>query len=160
MSQDPSLTISNFFSQSPEMPVNNKWDSLWQNSCTPWDRGQASPALAELLLDKHLPLISTGKPGKALVPGCGRGYDVALLAGLTAQDQKMEKVVGLDVSSKAIEEARIVHKDAQGHPEFIVGDFFSNTEDWARSGPYDVVYDYTVRNLLPDLILVSLCITT
>jgi methyl halide transferase len=147
MSKDPSLTVRNFFTQSPEMPVNNKWDTLWQNSHTPWDRGQASPALEELVLDKHFPLVTSGKPGKALVPGCGRGYDVVLLAGLTADDQKMEKVVGLDVSSKAVEEARRVHRNAPGRSEFIEGDFFSETEDWAKSGPYDVVYDYTVSLL-------------
>jgi methyl halide transferase len=148
MSQGPSLSLQNFFKQSPEIPLNSKWDTLWQNSCTPWDRGRPSPALEELLVDKHFPLISNVKPGKALVPGCGRGYDVVLLAGLTAPDQKLEKVVGLDVSPKAVEEAKTLHKDAQGHSEFIVGDFFSETEDWAKSGLYDVVYDYTVGRFL------------
>jgi methyl halide transferase len=133
------------------MPVNSKWDTLWQNSETPWDRGLASPALVELLVDKHFPLVSPGKAGKALVPGCGRGYDVALLAELTAEDQKIEKSIGLDVSPKALEEARKIHQNADGHMEFVLGDFFSETEEWAMDGPYDVVYDYTVLHILPIL---------
>ena len=147
MSKDPSLTLQNFLSRSNDIPVNSKWNILWENSETPWDRGLASPALVELLVDKQFPLVSPGKSGKALVPGCGRGYDVALFAGLTAEDQKIEKAVGLDVSPKALEEARKVHQNAGGHIEFILGNFFSETEDWATNGPYDVVYDYTVLYL-------------
>lgn len=160
MSLDPSLTVQNFFAQSLDIPVNSKWDALWENSQTPWDRGRASPALVELLVDKHFPLVPPGTSGKALVPGCGRGYDVALFAGLPGEDQKLEKAVGLEVSPKALEEAREVHRDSSGHIEFVLGDFFSETEDWAAT-PYDVVYDYAVRTLLfiADEI-VSLCAQT
>jgi SAM-dependent methyltransferase len=139
-----SLTIKNFYSQGHEMSDNKKWDTLWENSNTPWDRGVASPALVELLHDKQFPLVAAGKGGKGLVPGCGSGYDVVLLAGLTADDQKLDKVLGLDVSQKAMEEARKIHLSAPGRSEFVVGDFFSKSEEWAAAGPYDVVYDYTV----------------
>ena len=140
--------------------MNSKWDTLWHNSQTPWDRGLASPALEELLVDKHFPLLPPGKVGKALIPGCGRGYDVALFAGLTAEDQRLEKVVGLDVSAKAIEEARKVHENAPGQVEFVVGDFFSTTEEWATQGPYNVVYDYTVRTYRTQLTSVYVCFET
>lgn len=136
--------IQQFFAESPEIPVNSKWDVLWQDSVTPWDKGSASPALVELLIDKHFPLMTPGKTGKALVPGCGKGYDVALFAGLTEEDQKFDKAVGLDISTKAIEEARKLHEGSPGNIEFIVGDFFSTTEEWAQER-YDVVYDYTVE---------------
>jgi SAM-dependent methyltransferase len=157
MSLDPSLTIENFFAQSEEMPVNNKWDTLWQNSHTPWDRGEPSPALVELLQDKHFQLLPCGKSGTALVPGCGRGYDVALLASLTADGQRFDKVVGLDVSPKAMEEASRVRQLTSG-AELVVGDFFSKIEDWATTS-YDVVYDYTVRPVYI-LMIVSMCIAT
>ena len=123
---------------------------LWEQSHTPWDRGQASPALVELLVDKQFPLLPPGISGKVLVPGCGRGYDVALFAQLTAKDQKMEKTIGLDVSPKAIEEARKIHQETchEHAVQFILGDFFSETEDWVTEGPFDVVYDYTVSLLL------------
>jgi methyl halide transferase len=132
--------------QSDTIPNNEKWDRLYMQSVTPWDRGVPSPALVELLIDKHFPLVESaeGKMTQALVPGCGRGYDVVLFAGLSAPDQKIDKAVGLDLSSKATEEAKQHHANAPGNFEFLVGDFFSNTEDWAKAGPYDVVYDYTV----------------
>ena len=145
MSLDPTLTVNNFFKQSENIPVNDKWDILWKNACTPWDRGGPSPSLVELLEDKHFPLVPSEKAGKAkgFVPGCGRGWDVAFLAGLTAPDQKLEKVVGLDISTTAMEVARKVHQEATG-VEFVQGDFFSKTEKWFLEAPYDVVYDYTV----------------
>jgi methyl halide transferase len=153
MSQDSSLTIQNFFHQSDHIPVNDKWDTLWHNAHTPWDRGLASPALVELLVDKHFPLVRAGSSTrKGLVPGCGRGYDVALLASLTAEDQRLDKAVGLDVSSKAVEEARKLQEAQPGKSEFVNGDFFSKTEDWAIDGTYDVVYDYTVSELFAVLI--------
>jgi methyl halide transferase len=158
MSLDPSLTIQNFFNQSQEIPVSDKWDTLWHNSHTPWDRGQPSPALVELVVDKQFPLHPSGKSAKALVPGCGRGYDVALFAALTADNQRLVKAVGLDVSSVAVEEARKVHEGKPGTVEFTKGDFFSDQEEWATSGPYDVVYDYTVLPLAFGLTLVSVCI--
>jgi len=146
MSKDLSLTVQNFFKQSLDIPINDKWDTLWQNNQTPWDRGGSSPALEELLVDKKFPLVprGVGTSGRALVPGCGRGYDVALLAGLKGDGQRFEKVVGLDVSAKALEEARKIHGTGNGNVEFLEGDFFSNTDTWATLAPYDVVYDYTV----------------
>lgn len=142
MSRDPTLTIQNFFKQSEDIPVNAKWDTLWQNNQTPWDRGGSSPALEELVVDKKFPLVLRGGAGRALIPGCGRGYDVALFAGLKGEDQRFEKVVGLDVSPKALGEARKLH--GKENIAFLEGDFFSETDEWAKLAPYDVVYDYTV----------------
>jgi methyl halide transferase len=160
MSKDPDLTIQNFFNRSEDIPTNDKWDTLWHNENTPWDRGLPSPALVELLKDKHFPLVPEGKKGKALVPGCGRGYDVVLFAGLTGDEQNIEKAVGLDVSEKAVEEARERHANAPGHSEFVTGDFFSDSEDWIKQGPYDVVYDYTVSPSTKTANLVSMCLTS
>lgn len=129
-----------------------KWDTLWQKQITPWDRNTHSPALEELLVDKKFPLLPANRigRGKGLVPGCGKGYDVALLAALEGDTgtKIMAKVVGLDVSSKAVEEARGRFEGeitGQGNIEFVKGDFFGESETWAKEGPYDVVYDYTVR---------------
>jgi SAM-dependent methyltransferase len=151
-----SIAVHELFRKS-DVPDVKKWEHLWNGNVTPWDRGVPSPALVELLVEKHFPLLPEGRAGKALVPGCGGGYDVAMLAGLSAQDQKFEKVVGLDVSPKALEKAKA--RQANGPPsmEFVVGDFFSATEEWATSGPYDVVYDYTVRYIIL-LTVVSLCL--
>lgn len=139
--------MQNFYSsQTDDISVTEKWDTLWTSSFTPWDKGSASPALVELLVEKQFHLVPVGLTGsKGFVPGCGRGYDVALLAGLTAMNQKFDKVIGLDVSQKAIEEARQLHQGKPGNFEFILGDFFSRTQDWEVDGPFDVVYDYTVN---------------
>src|SRR5271154_5606310 len=133
MSRDPSLTIQNFFSQSPDVPVNSKWDTLWHNETTPWDRGVPSPALVELLVDKHFPIAPAGKSVKALVPGCGRGYDVALFASLSP----VEKGFGVVVSEKAGEGAKKAQKVWSGPRVFVRGFFFSKREVWETSGPYD-----------------------
>lgn len=61
---------------------------------TPWDKNGPQPALVELLeTEASRQLLPT--QGTALVPGCGTGYDVVLLArqGLV--------VTGLDISETA-----------------------------------------------------------
>jgi len=50
------------------------WESKYRSGETPWDRGAPNPALTQWLADDALP------PGRALVPGCGRGYEVMTLA--------------------------------------------------------------------------------
>ena len=49
------------------------WDKAYQEGETPWDKGYASPAIAEWLQKNSL-------EGGVLVPGCGLGHDVRLLA--------------------------------------------------------------------------------
>lgn len=72
---------------------------------------------------------------------------MVLLAGLKDDRGRVfERVVGLDVSPKAMDEARRRFENEikeAGNIEFVKGDFFAN-EEWAKEGPYDVVYDYTV----------------
>ena len=74
-----------------------KWSELWDNGdFLPWDRGLHNPALEDLLIERK-DLLGPGfvesangakKLKKALVPGCGRGYDA----------------VGLEVSQAAIKQ--------------------------------------------------------
>ena len=69
------------------------WEKYWQESRTPWDKGESSPALIKFLKE-HSDLIPS--KGKGLVPGAGSGYDVALFA---SPDLHM---TGLDISSTCI----------------------------------------------------------
>lgn len=55
------------------------------------------PALKELIEEKKFEIPTDGQ---ILVPGCGRGYDVAFFASLRRE------VVGLDVSEKGVAAAR------------------------------------------------------
>ena len=91
------------------------WNAMWEQNVTPWDRGEPSPALVDTLQYK-LPQIEASssqdtssnkahsqpptRRKKALVPGCGRGYDVLLLAAYGYD------AYGLDTSTLAIQGAQ------------------------------------------------------
>ncbi|KAI7205854.1 hypothetical protein KC343_g7605 [Hortaea werneckii] len=168
------------------------WNAMWEQKVTPWDRGEPSPALVDTLQYK-LPQIeasssqdtSTNKTHhqptrrkKALVPGCGRGYDVLLLASYGYD------AYGLDTSTLAIqgaqELARSPDRDIKyppvtssgtaagpGTATFLVADFFSDDfltqthqpDTQTPTGPahpsedpsktFDLIYDYTFLCALP-----------
>ena len=93
-----SSICENFTVFSTGLTGNKGWDQIWRASfAPPWDSGDVQPALKELILEKNFEIP---KEGQILVPGCGRGYDVAFFASLG------RKVVGLDVSEKGVDAAR------------------------------------------------------
>lgn len=128
------------------------WDDLWKKSLTPWDRAGPSQALRDAILSQNQNLFgspikkvatttttTTGpqqqqQRKKALVPGCGRGYDVLSLASLGYD------TFGLDGSENAILAARKLEAEeiscesdayrlgdplvGKGKVQFLVGDFF------------------------------------
>lgn len=162
------------------------WDSLWETaSFLPWDRGYANPALIDLLANPSSPPTSTdknptpgapppgpapavtlpravegGKRRRALVPGCGKGYDVALFAAYGFD------AVGLEVSGHAVGAARkylgesgrgvegeYEGKDGgmgKGSAVCVEGDFFDDAwlgEVGVRvEEGFDVIYDNTVSS--------------
>jgi methyl halide transferase len=131
----------------------DRWDKLWQNNFSPWDRGAPNPALIDII-NQHKNLFGESSSGvtkakkRALVPGCGRGYDVMLLASFGYD------AVGVDGSETAIKAAETLpreHMDKyplqpgvqqRGSVTYVVGDFFSKS--WQGDGQFDIVYDYTV----------------
>ena len=139
------------------------WDELWnKGDFLPWDRGSPSPALADTLVH-HAQVIGgpivDGRRKRALVPGCGRGVDVLLLASFGYD------VVGLEYAEKALvacekyvkeNEGRYAvydEKVGKGKMKFLRGDFYS--DEWAGKigwegwdGKFDLIYDYTVSALL------------
>ncbi|KAI4942657.1 hypothetical protein J4E91_009826 [Alternaria rosae] len=182
------------FSSAPDKEHNNRWDDLWRESTfLPWDRGHANPALIDLLQERGRPLSSPdpnpslgapppnsesagyaslagplrddGKRRRALVPGCGKGYDVALFAahGYDAY--------GLEVSSHAADAARKYLEDpgkgplgreyavanekvGKGAMNVICGDFFedgwlADVEGWEGDEGFDIIYDNTFLCALP-----------
>lgn len=50
------------------------WQARFEEGSTPWDRGGASPQLERWLQDGALP-----SGARVLVPGCGSGYEVAVV---------------------------------------------------------------------------------
>ncbi|KAH0612165.1 uncharacterized protein H6S33_010217 [Morchella sextelata] len=139
----------------------DKWSELWNNGELPWDKGAPNPALVDLLAQweehdffRSQDALKTRR--RALVPGCGRGYDTSLLStyGYDA--------FGLDISETAIKAASEwvslqseEEKNTQskhsfemwGQSHIVLGDFFRS--DWAEKvhfdlkGGFDLVYDYT-----------------
>jgi methyl halide transferase len=137
------------------------WDALWRQQTTPWDRGGPSVALDEIVArrkDVLGPAVFRGSDGaqqrkSALVPGCGRGHDVLLLAAWGYN------VVGLDVSAEASARAAANEREhfgedtyrardggGKGKVTWVTGNFWG--DEWfeqAGRRQFDLIFDYTVR---------------
>lgn len=147
--------LSHFSAASTTTEHAQQWDALWLQDWTPWDKGFPNPALVDLLATRHqdLPPNASGKRKRALVPGCGKGYDVLLLAAFGYD------AYGLEVSSKAIELCKKTEQEEAGKGTYekqveggriswLLGDFWkdeflSSVDDPEKQG-FDLIYDYTV----------------
>ena len=145
----------------------DRWASLWDvGDFLPFDRGMPNPALEDILSKQQQIIGNCFVDGerrrkKALVPGCGRGYDVLLLASFGYD------VYGLEVSETAVKrcleeqkknDVRYKVRDENvglGAIHFVTGDFFDKEPQWMRDpkydfasegGSFDLIYDYTVRH--------------
>lgn len=97
----------------------------------PWSRREPHPLLADWVAGRYV-----SGPGRAAVPGCGLGADVAFLAGLGLS------VTGFDVSATAVDLAR------QRFPgiDFRQADLLAPAP--LRLGAFDLVVEiYTVQAL-------------
>lgn len=103
------------------------WEDAWKSGVTPWDEGKSPPALRRLLGEGRVP------SGRAFVPGCGAGYDLATLADVDRE------VIGLDLSDDARVAFLERYRDLPGEVTYEVGDFF--IYDPTRG--FDFVWDYT-----------------
>ncbi|KAJ9121741.1 hypothetical protein QFC22_002362 [Naganishia vaughanmartiniae] len=114
---------------------------------TPWDKAAPHGALVQLLKESGSDGVPTiPKEGLALVPGCGKGYDVLLLA------QRGLDSTGLDVSPIAVEQANEYLEEQQASSplnhktEVKLASFFH----WKRPiDGYSLIYDYTFLCALP-----------
>ncbi|KAH6716505.1 S-adenosyl-L-methionine-dependent methyltransferase [Leptodontidium sp. MPI-SDFR-AT-0119] len=167
----PSRLIDHFNGSSVQNQ-GSRWCALWQsNESDLWDRGKPSPPLIELVEQRGDIIQSradNGRRKKALVPGCGRGYDVVMLA------QHGFDAYGLEISTDAIAAAEAYSTSEMDAPSaynfaragrdspgtaggvtFLQGDFFQR--DWELATPlegdakFDLIYDYTfLCALLPE----------
>lgn len=154
------------FQNQPAEAQTGRWDAMWQQNITPWDRSEPNPALIDALSEKG-DVIGTPAHGnditqrkKALVPGCGRGYDVLLLA------SHGYDAYGADVSETAIQACKTLDKEqgddaakypvkneklGRGSRNFLLADFF-NDDLLSRAGGiggFDLIYDYTFLCAIP-----------
>ncbi|TCP08178.1 methyltransferase domain-containing protein [Caldimonas thermodepolymerans] len=104
------------------------WQERFATGTTPWDRGGPNPQLQQWL-DEGL----VGLQHRVLVPGCGRGWEVALLAG------RGVPVTGIDYAPAAIEACRAL-LERQGLQAPLVQ---ADVLEWQPDAPVDVVYEQT-----------------
>lgn len=111
------------------------WDEKYRKGEALWDRGTPSLPMRQYL-ERH-PVR-----GRALVPGCGRGHEVALAVehGLDA--------TGLDIAPTAVAEARARYPHLA--ERFVTGSLFDPPME--MRGAYDVVLEHTcMSGLCPTL---------
>ncbi|EKM59684.1 uncharacterized protein PHACADRAFT_181664 [Phanerochaete carnosa HHB-10118-sp] len=122
------------------------WDDAWKASITPWDAGDVQPPLRDLLGSRELKLPTTGR---ALVPGCGKGYDAPFIAATTGLD-----TLAVDISPTAVklaeESLAQLNLPSAVKVSFELKDFFSLGSSEEN---YDLIYDYTKINLQPSLMI-------
>jgi SAM-dependent methyltransferase len=108
------------------------WDERYLAGRTPWDAGRVPVQFAAWL-------ARTAVAGRAFVPGCGHGHEVAALAAAGWP------VVGLDFSAAAVARSAAL---VAAHPTAVVhhADLFAPDLDL---GPFAVVYERTVLCALP-----------
>jgi trans-aconitate methyltransferase len=105
----------------------NIWEQRYQNGQTGWDRGDVSPALLRWLNDGLL------KPGRIVVPGCGRGHEVVLLA------RRGFDVIALDVAPSPVAELKQRLVDEGLSATVLQEDVLQ----WQPEKPVDAVYEQT-----------------
>jgi len=102
------------------------WEQRYRDKDTPWEKGAAAPPLRAWL---NLNPIR----GRVLVPGCGIGDDVRLLASHGAT------VIGLDIASSAIRRARSC--PVVGKENYRLGDILDLPK--SLEGQFDWVFEHT-----------------
>lgn len=115
------------------------WNACYENHQTPWDRGVATPVLAEVHA-RHPGLFA----GAVMVPGCGIGHDARWLAGLGS----VEAVTGMDIAPIALDRAKAL--DPQHLVRFVHADLFDLPED--LQAQFHLVWEHTCLSALtPDM---------
>lgn len=107
------------------------WEEFYRKGEVFWDRGAPSPPMGQYL--ERNPMR-----GRALVPGCGHGHEVALAVELGLD------ATGLDIAPTAIAEARALYP--QLAERLIVGDLFNPATE--LRGAFDVVLEHTCMSAL------------
>ena len=102
------------------------WNRAYDEDDTPWDKGYASPPLGEFL-EKH------SIAGSVLIPGCGSGHDVRLVA------KSDTRVVGMDIAPSALKKAKTFPQPS--NVTYAQGDFLNPEQ--AHVAKYDWVVEHT-----------------
>ncbi|KZT38973.1 S-adenosyl-L-methionine-dependent methyltransferase [Sistotremastrum suecicum HHB10207 ss-3] len=121
------------------------WDLAWKESMTPWDLGEMQKPLRDLLESDRVPFPTVGK---AIVPGCGRGYEAVYIAGKLGLE-----VVGMDISPTAVEAAKAnlatSNVPSGARVKFELASFFELPSPKSDNDAYDLAFDYTFFVAVP-----------
>ncbi|KAJ3979916.1 S-adenosyl-L-methionine-dependent methyltransferase [Lentinula detonsa] len=132
--------IRTFLTEDPQ-----SWDILWKKKVTPWDSGEIQPPLRQVIESGDVPFA---RGGRALVPGCGRGYDTIYLASALGHD-----AIGLDASVTAVEAANELVRSESSNPELVSKIQFETADFFKYEVPedkkFDLIYDYTFFVAIP-----------
>ena len=109
------------------------WEDRYQSGQTGWDRGAASPAIFTWMEHKQL------KPCRIFIPGCGRGYEVAILA------ERGFQVTAVDITTAAMVSVRGLLAQQGVSATLIQADLLQ----WEADFPFDAIYEQTSLCALP-----------
>ncbi|KAF5385570.1 hypothetical protein D9757_006735 [Collybiopsis confluens] len=124
------------------------WDDVWKNNLTLWEAGavDVQPPLRQCIESGE---VAFPKQGRAMVPGCGRGFDTIYLASALGWDY----VLGADVSETALAAANDFLKTKGVSPSVAAKVKFQITDFFKMSVPdeekFDLIYDYTFYVAIP-----------
>lgn len=126
------------------------WEGMWSSGLKPgdaFDEKFCHPALQQLISSNNILPNPSSLNQRALVPGCGRGYEVCALA----ESGLFSEVIGLDVSPTGIAAAKKHAMDVGGaaaeKSTFIAGDFFEYNP--LGDAGFGLIVDYTFLCALP-----------
>ncbi|PPQ80622.1 hypothetical protein CVT25_001651 [Psilocybe cyanescens] len=108
-----------------------------RRGATPWDTGDTQPSLKEAVESSGLDLPSSGR---ALVPGCGSGYDLIYIAQATGIS-----CFGLEIVETAIKKANQLIDEAKTKNSNLSASISNQSEQ------FDLVYDHTFFCAIPPL---------
>ncbi|MBF0583015.1 MAG: methyltransferase domain-containing protein [Magnetococcales bacterium] len=117
----------------PAHSQQTEWEERYRSGQTGWDRGDASPALFSWLEQGTL------RPCRILVPGCGRGYEVAVLA------ERGFQVTAVDIAASAITFSRGLLAQHGLRATTCLADLL----EWEPDNRFDAIYEQTSLCALP-----------
>ncbi|WP_151638102.1 MULTISPECIES: methyltransferase domain-containing protein [Noviherbaspirillum] len=109
-------------------PTRDFWEARFASGSIPWDRGGPNPQL-----QRWIDASCIKAQQRAVVPGCGQGWEVAAMAAAGIQ------VTGLDFAPAAIDACRALLTANQLDAQLCVADVLA----WRPPMPVDAVYEQT-----------------
>lgn len=112
-----------------------RWGARYAAGDTPWDKGRAHPELVARLEAGDAELVPEGDGARALVAGCGRGYDALALA------RAGWRVTAVDVVDAFLPEIADELRERGG--ETIVADALADDDTAVQDGAFALVFEHT-----------------